>query len=77
MKNYLFTVAHNLYITKYLKDKLKIKKINEMKFEALSDNISEDERTLEQKSKKLLELLEKLPPRCKQIILLNKKPPPN
>lgn len=73
IKNYLFTVAHNLYINKYRQDKLKLKIFNEIKFEALNNGISEDETTQEQKSKKLLELIEELPPRCKQILLLNKR----
>lgn len=73
LKNYLFTVAYNLYINQYRKNKFKLKVFNELKLEALNNRIPHDKTIQEQRSKKLVALIDKLPPRCKQIILLNKR----
>ena len=73
LKSFLFTVAHNLYITEYRKKQVKLKVVEELKAEALNSRIEEDESIKEQRAVKLLGLIEQLPPKCKEILLLNKR----
>ena len=73
LKNYLFTVAHNLYITQYRKKVTEIKFFDELKFNALNDRIFEDDTFTKERVKKLLDLIDELPPKCKEVLLLNKK----
>ncbi len=73
LKNYLFTVAHNLFITQYRKKATQLKLLDELKFNALNDRVIEDDTIAKERSKKLLDLIEELPPKCKEILLLNKQ----
>jgi RNA polymerase sigma-70 factor (ECF subfamily) len=73
LKSYLFTVAHNLYITQYRKKATEIKFFDELKFNALNDRIFEDDTFTKERVKKLLDLIDELPPKCKEVLLLNKK----
>ena len=72
LKNYLFTVARNLYITQYRKKATQLKFFDELKFNALNDRVIEDDTIANERSKRLLVLIEELPPKCKEILLLNK-----
>ncbi len=73
LKSYLFTVAHNLFINHYRKNKFKNKIFIELKSKALSSRINEEECTTIEKTKELLILIDSLPPKCKKILLLNKR----
>lgn len=73
IKNYLFTVAHNLFINQHRKNQFKNKVFIELKSKALSNRINEEEITTLERIKKLLVLIDSLPPRCKEILLLNKR----
>jgi len=73
LKSYLFTVSYNLYITKYRKDQIKNKVFTELKFSALNNRITENENSKEKRTEKLLILIDELPPKCKEILLLNKR----
>ena len=73
LKNYLFTIAHRLYIDQYRKDQYRNKVLDELKTSALKTRIHDDENEIQKKSKKLLMLVQNLPPRCKEILLLSKR----
>ena len=73
LKNYLFTIAHNLYINQYKKNQYKTKVFDELKYRALNSRINEVGEVTKDRTKKLTLLIDHLPPRCKQILLLNKK----
>ena len=72
LKNYMFRLAHNLFINEYRKEKFKNKVYTDLKLTALNARISEDKAIGDQRSQKLLELIDELPPRCKEILKLNK-----
>ncbi len=72
IKNYLYTLAYHKYIDFYRKNKFKNTVLNELKFDALSHRINESEYKTQERIHKLKILINKLPPRCKEILLLNK-----
>ncbi|WP_103070430.1 RNA polymerase sigma factor [Aquimarina sediminis] len=74
IKNFLFTVCYRLYVDQYRKDQIRNKALDELKISVLKDHMDEsdsNERGL--KTKKILAVIEELPPRCKEILLLNKR----
>ena len=73
LKSYLFTVAHNLYITQYRKKATQIKFFDELKYNALNERVTEDDTIAKERINKLLDLIDELPPKCKEILLLNKQ----
>ena len=73
LRSYLFSMAHNLYIDQYRKEQSKSRLYDQLKIEALSKRINEPEVTTNERAKKLTALVERLPPKCRQILLLNKK----
>lgn len=72
-KAYLYRSAHNAYIDKFRKSKKEITLLETLKYEALSDQLEEDETLLEQRIAKTKILINALPERCKEIVLLSKK----
>lgn len=71
-KSYLYKIAFNKFIdtvNKHKKEQLFLKQIWKS---SLDDVIDEDESIVEKKIKKVNEIISDLPPRCKQIIKLNK-----
>lgn len=73
LKNYLFTLAYRLYIDQYRKDQYRSKVLDELKISALKTRIHDDENDLQKRVKQLLKLVQNLPPRCKEILLLSKR----
>lgn len=73
LRSYLFSMARNLYIDQYRKEQSQNKLYNELKIEALTNRINEPETTTNERIKRLTTLVERLPPKCQQILLLNKK----
>ncbi|MDO5978107.1 RNA polymerase sigma factor [Flavivirga spongiicola] len=73
LKNYLFTLAYRLYIDQYRKDKFRNKVLDELKTSALKTRVHDDEKEGQKRLKKLLKLVQDLPPRCKEILLLSKR----
>jgi len=73
LKGYLFSMAHNLYIDQYRKKRSKHKLYDELKIKALSERINEPGPATEERTRKLMLLVEKLPPKCRKILLLNKR----
>ncbi len=71
-KNYLYAIAHNRYIDS-IKDKKRREKILDVIWErALEDRIKEDNELLEKRIDKMKRVITDLPPKCKEIIELNK-----
>ena len=73
LKNYLFTVAYNLFITQYRKKTTQLKFFDELKYNALNGRVIEDNAIAKERAKKLLAIIDELPPKCKEILLLNKQ----
>lgn len=71
-KHYLFTVGHNLFIDHYRHQKTIISSFAELKHQALVDHIEEDKEYLEQRIARLKEIIEELPPNCREILRLSK-----
>ncbi len=72
LKNYLFKTARNLYIDQHRKNRYKTKVFDELKQKALDDRLNETAELVSDRTAKLVLLIENLPPRCKQILLLSK-----
>lgn len=72
-KNYLYTIAYNRYIDLYRKKLRDDNLLRELCLENLRNNIEENRDVLEKRIAKLKTITEKLPPRCKEILYLNKQ----
>lgn len=72
-KSYLYTIAFNRYIDYYRKSMRKIDVLEELRLENLRNSINEDEELLDKRIKKLRLIIEKLPPRCKKILIMSKQ----
>ena len=72
-KAYLYRSAHNAYIDTYRKSKKEILLLDRLKYEALSNQLEEDDTLLQQRLAKTKLLISVLPERCKEVLLLSKK----
>lgn len=72
VKGYLYWVSYTKYIDLYRKIKRREHLLNDFKEKALRDSIVEDNEQLNNRIKKLKELIENLPPICKKVLELNK-----
>lgn len=72
IKNYLYTVSYNAFIDHYNKSKRRDSFFDDLKEKALRDAIDEDSDLVERKIAKLINIVNELPPRCKEILQLNK-----
>ena len=72
LKAYLYRSAHNAYMDQFRKQKLKEGFLDTLKNEALSNQFVEDDSLLNKKINKIKTLINALPPRCKEVLLLNK-----
>ncbi|MFY0712548.1 RNA polymerase sigma-70 factor [Seonamhaeicola sp. NFXS20] len=72
VKGYLYTVAHRSYVDYYRSTKRKNALFDELKEQALRDSIKEDKEIVNKRIKKLKKIVDKLPPKCKEILRLNK-----
>ncbi|MAZ28703.1 MAG: RNA polymerase sigma-70 factor [Cytophagaceae bacterium] len=71
-KSLLFKMAYNIFIDEYRKNKKQGSiYIEELVLESLEDKIGEDDH-LEKRLEKLKAIIETLPEKCKEILLLNK-----
>ena len=73
LKSYLFRSAHNAYCDKYRKQKREERLLEVLKYEIIISKINEDDTLLSQKSQRIKVLVDKLPKRCKEILLLSKQ----
>tara|TARA_R110000851_G_scaffold180559_2_gene328227 strand:+ start:9660 stop:10217 length:558 start_codon:yes stop_codon:yes gene_type:complete len=71
-KGYLYAIAYNRYIDTIKKAKKQEKLLSQIWERALLDRIEEDSEALENRIQKMKQIMESLPPKCKEIIILNK-----
>lgn len=71
-KGYLYSIAYNRYIDTVKSKKRQEKLISQIWERALMDRIEEDSEAMEHRIKKMKLVIESLPPKCREIILLNK-----
>lgn len=72
-KAYLYRSAYNAYIDTFREDRKKEILMETLKYEALSEQLEEDIFLQQQRIKKVMDLVETLPGRCKEILLLSKQ----
>lgn len=72
VKGYLYWVSYTKYIDLYRKIKHREHLLDDFKEKALRDSIVEDNEQLNNRIKKLKELIDNLPPTCKNVLELNK-----
>lgn len=72
-KSYLFRSAYNLYMDQIRKEKRNDLLLVELKYEGLLSQIEEKESDQQEKINKVKQIVEKLPDRCKEILLLSKR----
>ena len=71
-KGYLYAIAYNLYCDT-LKTKKKQERVMNVLWErALQDRIQEDSEAQEKRIEKMRQVIDTLPPKCKEIIQMNK-----
>lgn len=73
LKSFLFTTAHNSFIDHHRKNKRKNKILDELKYSMAKENIIVEDGNLDTKVKRLKLIITKLPPKCQEILLLNKR----
>lgn len=74
LKAYLYRSVHNAYMDRFRKNKRKDEFIEALKYDAFTNQIAEeDDYILEEKIEKVKKLVETLPSRCKEILLLSKR----
>ncbi|MGS2761865.1 RNA polymerase sigma factor [Sinomicrobium sp. M5D2P9] len=71
-KNYLYTIARNRYIDSVKKEKKYSKLLDELWEKALRERITEDSEQLERRAERIKKVMESLPPKCREIVRLNK-----
>ncbi|MBJ7879203.1 RNA polymerase sigma factor [Gelidibacter salicanalis] len=71
-KNYLYKIAYNCYMDRYSKRKKEECFFKALKKEALEEQIFDDTQLLERRLERLTVIINNLPPRCKEILKLNK-----
>lgn len=72
-KNFIYTIAYNRYIDLYRKKKRDDNLLKELCLENLRNNVEENDEVVKARIIKLKKLIENLPPRCKEILYLNKQ----
>ncbi len=71
-KSYLYAIAYNQYIDTVKREKKREKLFDQIWQRGLRDRIQEDTEAVELRIQKLRQVMESLPPKCKEIIQLNK-----
>lgn len=72
VKGYLYTLTYRIYVEHYRNSKRKNIFLEELKEEAIRESIFEDKEFNENRIEKLKSIVNTLPPRCKEILQLNK-----
>lgn len=72
LKSYLYKACYNKYIDTYRKEKKKHLKLEEFRRVKLMELQEEDASIQAQKIKNLNEVIQALPPKCKEVFLLSK-----
>ncbi|MEC3966360.1 RNA polymerase sigma-70 factor [Flagellimonas halotolerans] len=71
-KSYLYAIVYNKFINSIKKSKKQNELLNQIWERALSDRIEEDTDALQLRIQKMKKVIEELPPKCKEIIIMNK-----
>jgi RNA polymerase sigma-70 factor (ECF subfamily) len=71
-KPYLYAIAYNRYIDTIKEAKKQEKLLSQIWERALMDRIEEDSDAMEKRIQKMRKVIDSLPPKCKEIIILNK-----
>jgi RNA polymerase sigma-70 factor (ECF subfamily) len=71
-KNYLYAIAYNKYIDHIKKEKRQHLFLEDLWERSLRERINEDEDLIEKRILKMRQIIDTLPPKCKEIIQLNK-----
>ncbi|WP_163407092.1 RNA polymerase sigma factor [Flavobacterium ajazii] len=72
IKNYLHTISYHSFIDHYNKSKRNDTFFEELKEKALRDSIDDNSELIDRRIQKLIKIVDSLPPRCKEILQLNK-----
>lgn len=72
LKKYLYKSCYNRYIDIYRKNQRTYKKLEELRYVKLMELQEEDLTLKQEKLERLQEVIENLPPKCKQVFLLSK-----
>ena len=72
-KSYLYTIAHNQYIDQYRKSIRERDVIEELRLQNLQSFIEEDNEVVEQNIIRLKAIINELPPRCKEILIMSRQ----
>lgn len=70
--NYLFSIVHNLYIDDYRRVKRRDNFFDTLKHESFIEHLDLDNELLEKRISKLKRIIDTLPPKCREILQLNK-----
>lgn len=73
VKSYLFAMTRNNFLELQRKKKREEKLIAKLKYEAIQEEMEQDEELQAQKIAQLRQLIENLPPRCKEVLQLKQK----
>ncbi|HHC81059.1 MAG TPA: RNA polymerase sigma-70 factor [Flavobacteriia bacterium] len=73
LKSYLFRSAHNAYVDTFRKRKQHESLLEKLKYDALISQLDENNFIHHQKIEKIKVVIETLPKRCKEILLLSKQ----
>lgn len=73
VKNYIFKIAYHQFIDNYRKNKKHLNYIEEVKQTSFNHFIEEDDEYIQSKNAILLHEIQNLPPKCKEVFLLNKQ----
>lgn len=71
-KSYLYTIAYNTYIDNYRKQRREDVVLDTLREQAIRESIAEDTEIMEARITRLKQLVTQLPPRCREILILNK-----
>ncbi|GAA3650937.1 RNA polymerase sigma factor [Flavivirga jejuensis] len=71
-KSYLYTIAYNEFINTINKEKRQNNILNIVYENALRDRIEEDHEALERRVNKMNQIIQTLPPKCRQTLEMNK-----
>lgn len=72
LKNYLFASCHNQFLQHLRKKKIKYDDLDEIKWDVITSSMNPHENVKEDKLKQLHQLIDELPPRCKEIFIKSK-----
>lgn len=73
VKSYLYKSVYHAFLQKVRKDKKNDKLLDSLKYEAMSYLVEEDDSKFTRKIERIKDVVNNLPDRCKEILLLSKK----